>query len=101
MGLHRRLVYVLKNQDKPSRYCGLTSTVMERLTAHNAGHWSHTARRGSWEIDVVIEFADEERAVRFERYPTSASFAAVLGQKHSSLCRLMPLRAGRADKEYP
>jgi predicted GIY-YIG superfamily endonuclease len=70
----RRFVYVLKNiGETTSFYVGVTSNVDARLRAHNAGHCSHTAKHGAWERHVVIEFPDEDRALRFERYLKSGS----------------------------
>jgi putative endonuclease len=69
-----RFVYVLKNSDQPPRYyTGLTSDPIERLKAHNQSNGHHTSGRGPWSFDVVIEFADEARAVRLERYLKSGS----------------------------
>ena len=82
MALAKRFVYVLKNQNTPTRYyTGLTSHVAARLAAHNAGRCPHTAGGGQWEVDVVVEFADEERAVVFERYLKSGSGVA-FAQRH-------------------
>jgi putative endonuclease len=70
----KRFVYVLWNaQSEPDFYVGLTSDVSARLWAHNAGRCSHTASRRPWQVHVVIEFTDERRAVRFERYLKSGS----------------------------
>ena len=44
-----------------------------RLEDHNARRCPHTARHAPWQLHVVIEFADEERALRFERYLKSGS----------------------------
>ena len=69
-----RFVYVLKNGEAPARhYTGVTSDVANRLSEHNAGKCTHTARHRPWSIDMVIEFADERRAVAFERYLKSGS----------------------------
>jgi hypothetical protein len=43
---------------------------------HNAGACTHTAKHRPWLLDVVIEFADERRAVAFERYLKSGSGVA-------------------------
>jgi len=70
----KRFVYVLKNGGRhPRFYVGLTSEVNARLDDHNAGRCSHTAKHRPWQIHVVIEFPDEERAGRFERYLKSGS----------------------------
>jgi putative endonuclease len=78
----KRLVYVLKNSEVPARhYTGLTSDVARRLAEHNAGSCTHNAKHRPWSIDVVIEFADERRALAFERYLKSGSGVA-FAQRH-------------------
>jgi predicted GIY-YIG superfamily endonuclease len=75
-------VYVLKNRDTPPKYyTGLTSNVARRLAEHNGDSSHRTARYRPWEIDVVIEFADERRPVAFERYLKSGSGVA-FAQRH-------------------
>jgi predicted GIY-YIG superfamily endonuclease len=51
----------------------VTSDVHARLAAHNSGKCSHTAKAGPWELDVVVTFSDERRAMAFERYLKSGS----------------------------
>lgn len=46
------------------------------LEAHNAGHCAHTASGRPWEIDVLVQFTDERRALAFEKYLKSGSGAA-------------------------
>ena len=75
--MSKRFVYVLKNGDIPARfYTGVTSDVSRRCAQHNAGSCTHTAKYAPWTIDVVVEFADERRAVAFERYLKSGSGVA-------------------------
>jgi putative endonuclease len=70
----KRLVYVLKTATpKPRYYIGLTSDVPARLADHNADRCPHTARYRPWQLHVSIEFSDEPRALRFERYLKSGS----------------------------
>ncbi len=70
----KRFVYALRNADQEPRfYVGLTSDVSARVDDHNAGRCPHTARYRPWQLHVVIEFTDEPRAVRFERYLKSGS----------------------------
>jgi putative endonuclease len=70
----KRFVYVLRNADQtPQFYVGLTSDINARLPDHNTGRCPHTASRRPWQLHVVIEFSDEQRAVRFERYLKSGS----------------------------
>src|SRR5215213_8612883 len=54
-------------------YSGLTSEPRRRLDDHNDSRCPHTARYRPWQLHVVIEFADEQRAIRFERYLKSGS----------------------------
>jgi len=42
---------------------------------------SHTADGRPWIIDVVVEFADERRAIAFEKYLKSGSGCA-FAQRH-------------------
>lgn len=75
--MSKRFVYVLRNHEIPPRYyTGVTSDVATRFAAHNAGGCGHTAKYRPWTVDVVIEFADEFRAVTFERYLKSGSGVA-------------------------
>ena len=75
--MSKRFVYVLKNSEVPPRYyTGVTSDVATRGAEHNAGRCTHTAKYRPWSVDVVIEFADERRAVAFERYLKSGSGVA-------------------------
>jgi putative endonuclease len=70
----KRIVYVLKNHaNPPIYYTGLTSSLHDRLDAHNAGRCRHTASGRPWHVDVIVTFADEARAVAFERYLKSGS----------------------------
>jgi putative endonuclease len=73
----KRFVYVLRNQEIPPRYyTGVTSDPPTRYAEHKAGSCTHTAKYRPWSIDVVIEFADERRAIAFERYLKSGSGVA-------------------------
>ncbi len=48
-------------------------TAGARLAAHNAGRCSHTAKHRPWAVDVFVTFADETRALKFEKYLQSGS----------------------------
>jgi len=72
--LSKRFVYVLRNRETPPRYySGVTTDVPDRLQAHNAGRCPHTAKYRPWDTHIVVEFPDEARAFRFERYLKSGS----------------------------
>jgi putative endonuclease len=74
MHAKRRFIYVLKTaHGTAAYYIGLTSDVVARLEDHNAGRCPHTAKHRPWRLHVVIEFDEEGRAVRFERYLKSGS----------------------------
>jgi predicted GIY-YIG superfamily endonuclease len=68
------IVYVLRNSDDPPRfYTGVTADLGARLEAHNAGRCSHTSKHRPWAVDVFVTFADETRALKFEKYLKSGS----------------------------
>lgn len=70
----KRIVYVLKNAENPPRYyTGLTAELEARLDDHNDGRCSHTAKYRPWTVDAMVKFADERRAVAFEKYLKSGS----------------------------
>jgi predicted GIY-YIG superfamily endonuclease len=72
--VRKRFVYGLRSVINQHRhYVGLTADVPTRLAWHNAGRCPHTTKYRPWELLVSIEFADEERAIRFERYLKSGS----------------------------
>ena len=73
----KRSVYILQSETHVTRYyTGLTSNVSARLAAHNAGRCTHTASGRPWKLIVALDFADEDRAVRFEQYLKSGSGCA-------------------------
>ena len=77
MAAPQRFVYLLRSDAIPARYyTGRTSNVRLRLGDHNAGRCRHTASGRPWKIVVAIAFADERRALEFERYLKSGSGCA-------------------------
>ena len=73
----KRIVYVLRSVAAPDRYyTGVTSDLGARLDDHNAGRCPHTADGRPWQIDLYVKFADEPRALKFERYLKSGSGCA-------------------------
>ena len=74
MAQDKRFVYVIKSAAPvPQFYVGLTSDVSARLSDHNGGRCPHTASRRPWALHVVIEFKQQETAIRFEHYLKSGS----------------------------
>ena len=67
-------VYVLQSVSQPHRYyTGVTSDLALRLAEHNRGNCEATLSARPWQVDVVIRFRDEARALAFERYLKSGS----------------------------
>ena len=77
-----KFVYILQSVPEPENfYVGLTDDVDARLGRHNVGHVAHTSKFAPWRIKNTIGFADEQRAVEFERYLKSGSGRA-FAKKH-------------------
>jgi predicted GIY-YIG superfamily endonuclease len=73
----KRFVYVIRSLSNRDRYnTGVTYDVASRLCSHNAGECVHASKNRPWELDVVIAFRDEKRAVALERYLKSGSGCA-------------------------
>lgn len=72
-----RFVYILRSLQRPGqRYIGITDDLKQRLRAHNAGESRHTAKFRPWKVEVFIAFADENKAIAFEKYlKTGAGWA--------------------------
>jgi putative endonuclease len=69
-----RFVYVIRSSSDAARwYVGLTSDVARRLREHNDGLSPHTARYCPWKLVLSMEFADEYRALAFEKYLKTGS----------------------------
>ena len=70
----KRFVYVLKTEPGlRATTSGSPSNVQQRLSWHNQGRCTHTAKHRPWRTHVVVEFHDEAHATRFERYLKSGS----------------------------
>ena len=69
-----KTVYLLRSLSNPQKtYVGVTSDFDRRLEDHNSGGAPHTARFKPWEIVVVLEFSNHEKADLFEAYLKSGS----------------------------
>ena len=55
---------------------GLTSNIRLRLADHDSGRCRHTATGRPWKVIVVVAFANERRAIEFEKYLKSGSGCA-------------------------
>lgn len=62
-------VYLLQSLQSPARrYIGKTVDLSRRLSEHNAGKSSHTAKYAPWKVVVSIWFEEETKANAFEKY---------------------------------
>lgn len=52
---------------------GVTADLRDRLSRHNAGEVSHTAKYGPWKLKTYVAFSDESQAFAFETYLKTAS----------------------------
>jgi predicted GIY-YIG superfamily endonuclease len=59
--------------DRRQHYVGQTPDLKARLTGHNSGDSSHTARFRPRHLVCYIGFADEKKSLAFERYLKSGS----------------------------
>ena len=69
-----KYVYILQSVTAPDRfYTGITDDLDARLSKHNAGEIAHTSKYRPWRVKTYIAFADEDRALAFEKYLKSGS----------------------------
>ncbi len=69
-----KYVYILQSLSNNERfYTGITDDLKARLSRHNSGEVTHTAKYGPWRVKTYIAFTDEDRASAFEKYLKSGS----------------------------
>ena len=68
-----KYVYILQSLAGEHFYTGITDDLDARLSKHNAGAVTHTSKFRPWGIKSYIAFADEARAIAFEKYLKSGS----------------------------
>ena len=68
-----KYVYILQSLAGEHFYTGIADDLDARLSKHNAGAVTHTSKFRPWGIKSYIVFADEARAIAFERYLKSGS----------------------------
>ncbi|HEV2601751.1 MAG TPA: GIY-YIG nuclease family protein [Candidatus Babeliales bacterium] len=67
-------VYIIKSKQDPSRiYVGCTQNLNKRLSDHNSGTTTHTAKYMPWELAIYIGFENKDKAIEFEQYLKSGS----------------------------
>ena len=69
-----KYVYLIQSNPITSqRYVGITSDLDNRLTAHNEGRSTHTAKYKPWKLVTYVAFSNAEKALAFEKYLKSGS----------------------------
>ena len=69
-----KYVYILQSAgDEEHFHTGITDDLKARLSKHNSGEVTHTAKYRPWRLKTYIAFADEARAFSFEKYQKSGS----------------------------
>ena len=75
-------VYILRSITFPDEwYTGHTSDLRTRFRDHNAGRSVYTAKCRPWELVMYLAFANESRAIEFEKYMKSGAGRA-FAHKH-------------------
>ena len=70
----KRIVYIIRSEADPSRfYTGITCDVDARIDWHNRGPSGYSVDHRPWSLVVVMTFATEPAARRFESYLKSGS----------------------------
>jgi predicted GIY-YIG superfamily endonuclease len=69
-----KYVYILESSAAGEHfYTGITDNLKASLAKHNAGAVAHTSKFCPWRIKAYVAFADEARAIAFEKYLKSGS----------------------------
>ncbi|HYB62431.1 MAG TPA: GIY-YIG nuclease family protein [Methylomirabilota bacterium] len=69
-----KYVYILQSEPNPEHfYTGITDDLKARLSMHNSGAVTHTAKYRPWRIKTYVAFTDESRASAFEKYLKTGS----------------------------
>ncbi len=68
-----KFVHILQSLTGEHFYTGITDDLDARLSTHTSGAVSHTSKFRPSRIKTYIAFADEARAVAFEKYLKSGS----------------------------
>lgn len=100
-GVGARFVYILRSESNPDRhYVGRTADVDTRLAWHNDGPCGYTRNHRPWSVIVSVEFPDESRATRFERYLKSGSGRAFAKRHFWNRPLLTDLLPGNTTSGY-
>jgi len=67
-------------------YTGFTEKLDKRLTDHNSGKKSHTAKYRPWRIKTAIAFTDRQKVLIFESYLKTPSGQALAKTRRQKYC---------------
>ena len=83
-------VYIIRSVDFPEQeYTGATADLKRRMSDHNSGKSTHTAKFKPWQLIWYCAFPDKYAALEFEKYLKSHSGRAFANKR---------LTAGRARR---
>ncbi|HEV2387760.1 MAG TPA: GIY-YIG nuclease family protein [Candidatus Acidoferrales bacterium] len=69
-----KYVCILQSLANPGHfYTGIMDDLDARLSTHNSGAVTHTAKYRPWRVKSYVAFADADRALAFEKYLKSGS----------------------------
>lgn len=69
-----KCVYILQSLAAEEHlYTGITGDLKARLAKHNSGAVAHTSKFFPRRVKTYVAFADEARAIAFEKYLKSGS----------------------------
>lgn len=75
-------VYILKSLNFPEQnYVGYTKNLEKRLSEHNDGSSIYTSKYKPWNLITFIGFADQQKAITFEKYLKSHAGRAFLSKR--------------------
>ena len=67
-------VYLIESvHDRARHYVGQTGNLKSRLGEHNSGKSIHTRRYRPWNLVCYLGFAEQKKALLFEKYLKSGS----------------------------
>ena len=67
-------VYIIRSIEFPDQeYTGATADLKRRMSDHNSGKSTHTAKFKPWELVWYCAFPDKYKALEFEKYLKSHS----------------------------
>jgi putative endonuclease len=66
--------YIIRSLSSPEQeYTGATADLKQRISDHNAGKSTHTAKFKPWQLAWYCAFRDKYKALEFEKYLKSHS----------------------------